>query len=258
MLVASLILAATTGNELLEPTPGTMWFPSQTTTIRWTEPGVTGLTLEFFYDGEWRPSAMGETRHYFSVSIPHTYTNFTWTPPVSLALMWSYPLRTVLNEGMTRVQSSLDTNYTVAGVAIDLSGAWAEGRSRNVTWETNVDGPIDILTCPISPLPRPLNARSCLVITANTTDTEVLWSPPVYGNNYLGASRPGALDVFALSAQPVYVWALTPPPTTGPSPLPTFSPSCGPTIERTHIRPVCGAQHCSQLQLAKLQSVRQP
>jgi hypothetical protein len=230
MLLASLMLAAAPGNELLEPTPGTMWFPSQPTTIRWSEPGVTGLTLEFFYDDEWRPSAKGETRHYFSVSIPHTYTNFTWTPPVSLALMWSYPLRTVLNEGSTRVQSSLDTNYTVAGVAIDLSGTWAEGRPRNVTWDTNVDGPIDILTCPVSPLPSPLNARSCLVVAANTTETAVEWAPPVYGNNYLGASLPGELDVFALSAQPVYVWPSTSPPTLGPSEAATFSPSCAPTM----------------------------
>ena len=36
MLLASLMLAAAPGNELLEPTPGTMWFPSQPTTIRWS------------------------------------------------------------------------------------------------------------------------------------------------------------------------------------------------------------------------------
>ena len=82
MLALGFCLAALIQASFITPNSQSVWYPSQTYNIEWSNRGIVHLQLELFENNTWSSHLVpDEEFHFLSVISDHDIGSYSWTIP---------------------------------------------------------------------------------------------------------------------------------------------------------------------------------
>ena len=236
MLALGLCLAALIQTSFITPNSESVWYPSQTYDIEWSNRGIVHLQLELFENNSWSSHLVpDEEFHFLSVISDHDIGSYSWTIPSYLSEFWKLEKRIKMTD-LTTNTINYSENFTIVGLSVnDLNSMIYATSMVNITWNSNSDSS----DYNVYLLPQSTNYYNYLVegpidvISNNLNKSSCQWQVPleIDGNYKIGVSTSNNLT-WALSNQ-FTIDTLTSSPTTTPTTSPSTTPTITPTITPT-------------------------
>jgi hypothetical protein len=236
MLALGLCLAALIQTSFITPNSESVWYPSQTYDIEWSNRGIVHLQLELFENNSWSSHLVpDEEFHFLSVISDHDIGSYSWTIPSYLSEFWKLEKRIKMTD-LTTNTINYSENFTIVGLSVnDLNSMIYATSIVNITWNSNSDSS----DYNVYLLPQSTNYYNYLVegpidvISNNLNKSSCQWQVPleIDGNYKIGVSTSNNLT-WAISNQ-FTIDTLTSSPTTTPTTSPSTTPTITPTITPT-------------------------
>ena len=240
MLALGLCLAALIQTSFISPNSESIWYPSQTYDIEWSNRGIVHLQLELHENNTWSSHLVpDEEFHFLSVISDHDIGSYSWTIPSYLSEFWKLEKRIKMTD-LTTNTINYSENFTIVGLSVnDLNSMIYATSIVNITWNSNSDSS----DYNVYLLPQSTNYYNYLVegpidvISNNLNKTSCQWQVPleIDGNYKIGVSTANNLT-WAISNQftiDTLTSSPTSTPTTSPSTTPTITPTITPTTTPT-------------------------
>ena len=240
MLALGFCLAALIQASFITPNSQSVWYPSQTYNIEWSNRGIVHLQLELFENNTWSSHLVpDEEFHFLSVISDHDIGSYSWTIPSYLSEFWKLEKRIKMTDLLTNT-INYSENFTIVGLAVNpINSIVYSTNILNLSWNTNSE----VNEYNIYLLPETTNYYNYLVqyavhvIYNNLSVNSYDWEVPleIDGNYKIGVSTANNLT-WAISNQFTIDTLTTSPtstPTTSPSSTPTTSPTTTPSSSPT-------------------------